>query len=216
MPCEARTRNGRQVLCAKSIFIRCPGRHWNRTSQSLVRVSTSQRVKPVSFSVSDPTIVALMMRTGVSSLDLGASRLECRFEQFVAVSTGAISSSSNSSPPLIGSSVRASLPCQKENKSHENNARSLLPRAQQTAVQSTYLYDIQDSPSEGVIAIMNKEGDTRVYFCFFWYINSYAGLGPFKMFPTFLQYRRGRRKKKKVAIVQHAVVSRKYYRYESG
>ena len=33
-----------------------------------------------------------------------------------------------------------------------------------------YIY-IQDSLSEGVIAIMNKEGDKRVYLCF-WYTNS--------------------------------------------
>ena len=34
----------------------------------------------------------------------------------------------------------------------------------------TYKYT-QDSRSEGVVAIMNKEGDTRVYFRF-WYINT--------------------------------------------
>ena len=81
------------------------------------------------------------------------------------------------------------------------------------------LYDIQDSPSEGVIAIMNKEGDKRVYQVFLFLLVhqfKYADLGPFKIFPISLQYRRGQRRKKIVGVLQHAVVSRKYYRYESG
>ena len=60
MPCEARTRGGSKLLCAKStFFFRCPGRLWNRTerSQSLVWVSTPQRGKPVLFYVFRQTIM---------------------------------------------------------------------------------------------------------------------------------------------------------------
>ena len=50
-----------------------------------------------------------------------------------------------------------------------------------------YYIQIQDALSEGVTAIMNKEGDKRVYFSF-WYVHiKYAGLGPFKMYPSFLK-----------------------------
>ena len=45
-------------------------------------------------------------------------------------------------------------------------------------------YRIQDSPSEGVIAIMNKEGDKRVYFCFWHKISSMLALGRVKYCPV--------------------------------
>ena len=44
---------------------------------------------------------------------------------------------------------------------------------------------MQDSPSEGFIAIVNKEGDKRVYFCF-WYLdtNNMVALGLLKCSPV--------------------------------
>ena len=54
---------------------------------------------------------------------------------------------------------------------------------------------MQDSPSGGVIAVMNKEGDERVDFCFWLIYTNMLALGFSKYSPASYS-RRGRRKKK--------------------
>lgn len=58
-----------------------------------------------------------------------------------------------------------------------NAFQSITPRAVPRSYRAEVFLDarkntpVQESPSEGVIAVMNKEGYKKVYFCF-WYMNT--------------------------------------------